>query len=137
MKKKEKGKKNRIWPWKGKEWVENSDKNKININKIEIDRVKQTDKILYQIYEKEINKTLDSIEFEKLFENIKEENNASHKNYEIKGKKTEKEEIINKQINPYITNQNLNNRLNPFIHQINEEKDKYWKRIIIFYRKFT
>ena len=137
MKKKEKGKKNRIWPWKGKEWVENSDKNKININKIEIDRVKQTDKILYQIYEKEINKTLDSIEFEKLFENIKEENNANNKNYEIKGKKTEKEEIINKQINPYITNQNLNNRLNPFIHQINEEKDKYWKRIIIFYRKFT
>jgi len=99
--------------------------NQNKINKIEITEKQQKGIEICIISENEIKETINSIEFEDFFEEIKEENigdgeNKENSNEEVDEKK-EKDKIINKQFNPYVINTNLNNNDNPFINTRNTE----------------
>ena len=99
--------------------------NQNKINKIEITEKQQKGIEICIISENEIKETINSIEFEDFFEEIKEENigdgeNKENSNEEVDEKK-EKDKIINKQINYYVINSNLNNNDNPFINTRNTE----------------
>ena len=70
------------------------------------------------ITEKEINKILDNIIFDEFFENLRDESdNILDKSDHISEENDkEQDKIINKELNPYSVNGNLNNNLNPFIN---------------------
>ena len=119
---KDKKKKNKKKPDKeSKKFIEeeeNIKEEKKMYSKIEKKDKDNVSESVTNITEKEINKILDNIIFDEFFENLRDESdNILDKSDHISEENDkEQDKIINKELNPYSVNGNLNNNLNPFIN---------------------